>query len=358
MKIALAHDSLTQLGGGERILQALHEIYPDAPVFTLVYDQKLKEHFEGWNIVCSPLQYLYRILPRFQLLLPLIPLALRFFDFSEFDLVISSSSIFIKAVHVPKKTIHVNYCHTPARFLWYDREQYLKTEVSPVLRPFLRIFLKWMQRWDFHAAQRVTHFIANSANVQNRIKKFYQRDSTVIYPWADTENFYPTQPKNGHYMAGGRLQPYKGVDLVIEVFNKIGKPLHVIGTGRAKSALEKMAKPNVTFLGRVSDEMLCREYSSARAFIYPQEEDFGIMPLEANACGTAVIAYGRGGVLESQVAGKTAIFFERQNPQSLIDAINKFEQTNFKSEDLFEQAAKYSKENFKQKIKEFIASKV
>ena len=195
MKIALAHDSLTQYGGAERVLQALHEIYPDAPLFTLVYDPKLREHFDGWHVISSPLQYLYRLLPRFQLMLPFIPLAVRFFDFSEFDVVISSSSTFIKAIRVPKKTLHINYCHTPARFLWYERDQYIRTEVPFLLRPFLKIYLKWMQRWDFKAAQRVDHFIANSKNVQARIKKYYRRNSTVIYPYVDNEAFYPSEPK-------------------------------------------------------------------------------------------------------------------------------------------------------------------
>jgi len=358
MKVALAHDSLTQYGGAERVLQALHEIYPDAPVFTLVYDQKLKEHFEGWRIVSSPLQYLYRIFPRFQFMLPFIPLALRFFDFSEFDVVISSSSTFIRAIHVPKQTVHINYCHTPARFLWGEREAYIQSEVPALFRPFIKLYLKWMQHWDFKAAQRVDYFIANSRNVENRIKKYYQRDSTVIYPYVDIHAFYPTAPKNGHYLVAGRLQPYKNIDLVIEVFNKLKKPLHVVGVGRAKAKLEKMAGPNITFLGWVSDEILRNEFSSAAGFIYPQEEDFGLMPLEANACGTAVVALGKGGALESQITDKTAVFFKEQNIASLERAITEFETKKFQSEDLFAQAAKFSKENFKQQIEEFVLAKL
>jgi glycosyltransferase involved in cell wall biosynthesis len=357
MKVALAHDSLTQFGGAERVLQALHEIYPDAPVFTLVYGQKLKEHFEGWQIISSPLQYLYNFLPRLQFMLPFIPLALHFFDFSEFDLVISSSSTFIKAIHLPKNVLHINYCHTPARFLWMDTEQYLKDEVPAFLRLFLKIYLIWMRQWDYQAAQRVDFFIANSMNVQKRIQRYYNRESKVIYPFVDLNSFYPSAPKEDYYLLAGRLQPYKNGHLVIEVFNKLSKPLHVVGIGRAKFKLEKMSKENIQFLGKVSHEVLRNELSAAKAFIFPQEEDFGLLPIEANACGTAIIALGKGGVLESQIAGKTAVFFYENNAAALLQAIEKFEESKFLSEDIFGQAQKFSKEHFKNNIYEFVKEK-
>lgn len=354
MKVAIVHDSLTQFGGAERVLQALHEVYPQAPVFTLVYDKKLAHYFEGWTIISSPLQHLYRILPRLQFLLPFIPLALRFFDFSGYDLVLSSSSVFAKGIRVPKGILHINYCHTPARFLWLESETYLHEEVPFWANPFIRAYFKWMRLWDKRSADRVNFFIANSKNVQERIKKIYGRESEIIYPFVDTSFFYPSVPKENYFLVAGRLQAHKRADLVIEAFNDLKLPLHVAGTGRALDKLKILAHDNVVFLGRVEDEILRNEYSGAQAYIYPQEEDFGMMPLEANACGTPVIAYGRGGALETVIAGKTGIFFEQQNAESLKEALVQFKQAQFDSENLFEQAENFNKQKFKEKIQEFV----
>lgn len=355
MRIAIAHDSITQLGGAERVLQALHELYPEAPVFTLVYDQRLKDHFEGWTIVASPLQYLYNFIPKLQYLLPLIPLALKSFNLKDFDLIISSSSGFIKNITVPKGVIHISYCHTPTRFLWLEQKEYLKKEVPGFLRPATALYLKWLKAWDFKQAQKVDFFWANSENVKARIRKYYHRESEVLYPWVDLDKFYPNTPKEEYYLVAGRLQAHKRVDLVIEAFNKLGKELHVVGTGRDEEHLKNMAKENILFLGRVEDQQLCNEYSSAKAFIFPQEEDFGLMPLEANAAGTPVIAFGKGGALETVLAGKTGVFFKEQTLDSLIEAITGFESKTFSSEDLFEQAQRFSKIVFKERVKELLS---
>jgi glycosyltransferase involved in cell wall biosynthesis len=344
------------MGGAERVLQALHEIYPQAPVFTLVYDKRLKENFEGWTIVSSPLQYLYNFIPRLQLLLPFIPYAWRFVNFSEFDLVLSSGSIFAKNIVVPKNVVRIDYCHTPARFLWVDMESYIASEVPKILRPLLRAYLMRMRKWDYKCAQRVDYYITNSVNVQNRIKKFYGRESTVISPFADTDFFYPSKPKEDYFLVAGRLQPHKRADLVIKAFNDLGKQLHVVGTGRALPDLQKEAKENIQFLGRVDDEILRNEYSGAKALIYPQEEDFGLMPLEAMACGTPVIAYAKGGALETVLENKTGIFFKEPSVQAIKDAVRKIEDMHFQSEDLFEQAQKFSKEQFKDQITLFVTT--
>ncbi|GAC1412449.1 MAG: glycosyltransferase family 4 protein [Candidatus Doudnabacteria bacterium] len=358
MKIALAHDSITQLGGAERVLQTLHELYPDAPVFTLVYDQKLKEHFEGWVIVSSPLQYIYNIIPKFQWMLPLIPLSLKFFDLKKFDLVISSSSVFAKNISVPKGVVHIDYCHTPARFLWSESESYVNEEVPFLLRPAVRLFLGWLRRWDYRGAQAVDFFIANSSNVQQRIKKYYSRDSIVINPCIDSSKFYPSSPKENYYLIASRLQIHKRIDLAIKVFNDLGFPLHIVGVGRDEQRLVQLSKENIVFLGRVEDSILCNEYSGAKGFIFPQEEDFGLTPLEANATGTAVIAFKKGGALETVIENKTGLFFEEQTVQSLKQAVLKFEAMHFQSEDLFEQAEQFDKEVFKNKMQYFINQKV
>lgn len=358
MKIALAHDSITQLGGAERVLEALHELYPEAPVFTLVYDQRLKDHFEGWTIVSSPLQYIYNFVPKFHWLLPFIPAALKFFDFSGFDLVISSSSVFAKNITVQKGIKHIDYCHTPARFLWSESESYVRDEVPALLRPLVKLYLSWMKKWDFNHAQQVDYFIANSANVQERIKKYYQRDSLIIHPCIDNAKFYPSAPKENYYLVASRLQKHKRIDLAVSAFNELNLPLHIIGTGRDSQRLKSMAKENVVFLDRVEDQILCNEYSGAKGFIFPQEEDFGLTPLEANATGTAVIAYKKGGAMETVIENKTGIFFDSQSVESLKEAVNRFEKMDFQSEDLFEQADKFSKDKFKEKFEYFISQKV
>ncbi len=354
MKVAIVHDSLTQFGGAERIVQALHEIYPDAPVFTLAYDKKLSEHFEGWTIISSPLQHLYNLMPRLQFFLPFIPRALKFFNFSGYDLVISSSSVFAKGIKIPRGVLHINYCHTPARFLWLESETYLREEVPAYLRPILRAYFRRMRKWDYQNAQEVDFFIANSENVRQRIKKIYNRESAVIYPFADTSFFYPNAPKENYFLLAGRMQAHKRADLAITAFNELGLPLHVAGTGRALPKLKSIAKENIGFLESVSDEILRTEYSGAKALVFPQEEDFGIMPLEANACATPVIAYGKGGALETVVDGKTGILFSEQSKESLKNAILRFEKLHFSAEDLFAQAEKFSKEKFKDRLTKFV----
>jgi glycosyltransferase involved in cell wall biosynthesis len=354
VRVALVHDSLTQLGGAERVLRDLHEVYPDAPVFVLVHDPKILKEFEDWTIVSSPLQYIFKYIPKFQWMLFLIPWAVRIFDFSEFDVVISSSSTFVKAIKVPKHVVHIDYCHTPPRFLWSESESYVKQEVPVLIRPFIKLFLSWMKKWDYKAAQRVDYILTNSKNVQGRVKKYYNRESIVLYPAIDTEFFHPEGDKHGYYLIAGRLQAHKNIDLVIEAFNRLGLQLHVVGTGRAQKDLEKAAKDNIHFFGRVEDEILRKEYSGALAFIYPQDEDFGLMPLEANACGTPVIAYRKGGSLETVIEGKTGAFFDQQSVESIVEVLEKFKPEHYFSEDLFDNAEKYAKGRFAHELQEFV----
>lgn len=354
MKVALVHDSITQFGGAERVLQSLHRIYPDAPVFTLIYDQKLAEHFEDWVIVSSPLQFLYNFIPRFQWMLPLIPWALKQFDFSKFDLVISSSSVFVKNITVPENVLHIDYCHTPARFLWLESESYVHEEVPAILRPIVKSILSWLRKWDHQGAQRVDVFLANSKNVQDRIKKYYQRDSEILYPSIDTEFFHPTIPKEDYYLIAGRLQAHKRNDLVIKAFNDTPRRLHVVGTGRALEKLKEMAGDNIEFFGQVEDKILRDQYSGALGYIFPQEEDFGLMPIEAMACGTSVIAYGKGGALETVIENKTGVFFREHSVQSLKAGLVDFENTQFFGEDLFDQADQFSFAQFSQNLQNYV----
>lgn len=370
MKIAIVHDSFTQMGGAERVVDVLHEMYPQAPVFTLVFDPKFKEKYKGWDIRTSPIQTLYLALGKLQYLLPWIPWAVDQLNFEGFDVVISSSSGFVKNVRVPKTTTHICYCHTPPRFLWIDKN-YVKQEVPFLLRPFVNYLLKKMRKWDLAGSKRVTHFIANSVEVSKRILYVYQRNSAVVYPGVDVNFWHKSVEKSNYFLIAGRLQPHKNNELIIEIFNELNLPLHVVGTGRQEEYLKSIAKPNITFLGAVDDVKLRDEYSGALGFIYPQVEDFGLMPLEAAACGTGTIACAKGGALETVLSGVTGELFGNvaqglallpEQATSLVykDQIKKiilnWKVENYTAGKLRTQAEKFSKEAFKKPLENIVTN--
>ncbi len=360
MKIALAHDSFTQFGGAERVIEAFHEMYPEAPVFTLAINRRLKEKYKSWDIRTSWLQVFYNFIPKLQYFLPLIPLAVSSLDFSGYDLVLSSSSSFIKNVKLPKNCIHINYCHTPTRFLWSD-EKYVNQEVPKVLRWLVRPMLSLMKKWDYNGAQRVNQFIANSQEVQGRIQRYYQRTSTVVYPFVDTEFWKPIKQKSDYFLIVGRLQAHKKNDLIVEIFSALGGSasggndskfnLHVVGTGRQEEYLKFIAEPNIKFLGQLDDYQLREEYSGAKAVIYPQIEDFGLVPLEAAACNTPTLAYCQGGALETIIPGITGEFFESYDKEKIQQIILNWKPEKYRTEALQLQVEKFGKEKFKEKIK-------
>src|SRR3989344_1806572 len=353
MKIALVHDSFTQMGGAERIAEILHELFPSAAVYTLVLDKKFYQKYQDWNIKTTWLQYFYNLIPKLQYWLFLIPWAVKSIDIKDVDLVISSSSGFTKNITVPKGCLHINYCHTPTRFLWID-EDYVNQEVPVVLRPIVRTFLKWMRGWDFEGAQRVRYFIANSKEVQKRIWDAYHRQSEIIYPPIDANFWQSTTSKSDYFLVAGRLQAHKKVDFIVEIFNELGLPLHVVGTGRQENFLRSRAKSNVKFLGRVSDERLRDEYSGAKAFIYPQVEDFGLMPPEAAACGTPTLAYAKGGALETVIPGVTGELFDSYDKRKIKQMILDWQTAKYSILELKFHAKKFSKKVFKEQIFKFI----
>jgi glycosyltransferase involved in cell wall biosynthesis len=355
MKIILGHDSFTQLGGAERVFSAIRKIYPNSPVRTLVIDKRLQAYVEGWNIKSSWLQGLYNLHPRLQYFLPFIPMALCTLRTGGCNLLVTSSSGFIKAIRAPKGAVHVNYCHTPTRFLWIDPEKYLKQEVPIFLRPFMHAYLQWLKRWDLRAARRVDYFVANSVEVQKRIKKFYNRESVVITPFVDVNFWKNTRPKGDYFLIAGRLQAHKGNELIIEIFNELGLPLHVVGTGRQEKFLRSIAKPNITFLGRLSDEALRNEYSGALGYLYPQFEDFGLMPLEAAACGTATLGLAKGGSLETIIPGQTGELFSTQERESIKAQILNWKPEKYTSAALRSHAENFSEEVFRQRLTDFIS---
>jgi glycosyltransferase involved in cell wall biosynthesis len=358
MKIALVHEFLNQLGGAERVLENFLQIWPDATLHVLIYDaDKTSGIFEAYNKKFSFLNSFPGAHGHHRWLLPLMPLAVESFDLSSYDVVISDSSSFAKGAKTNQ--LHICYCHTPTRFLWTEGEEYIESQRIPFfVKAAAKLVLPMLKSWDFKASMRPDFFIANSANVQNRIKKYYNRESMVMWPPVDTDLFHPEDKKEKYFFVASRLEPYKKIELVIEAFNELGLPLKVAGSGTNSGKLRAMAKSNIEFLGRVSDEELRRRYSEAQAFIFPAEEDAGIMVLEAQACGTPVIAYGVGGGLESVVPGVTGEFFHEQNAGALKKVLKDFKAEKYSPETIRNHALEFDKKIFQRKIREFVEEKV
>lgn len=356
MRIALVHDYLNQYGGAERVLAAFCDIWPQSHIYTLLYDEYLTGGvFKGKKIHTSFLQKIPFVKKHHRFFLYLMPLAVEQFDLSSYDIVISDSAGYAKGIITKPGTLHINYCHTPLRYAWDDSHKYIREYSWPkFIKRFIPLALNYIRLWDREAALRVDKYIANSFFVRERIKKYYKRDAEVIYPPVDTKLFCVSDKIGDYFLITGRFLAYKRFDIAIKAFNKIGLPLKIIGDGPEKKNLMKIAGPNIEFLGLVSDEKLKDYYAHCRAFIFPQEEDFGIAALEAMASGRPVIAYKKGGALETVRDGVTGIFFEEQSSGSLIQAINKFKSKNFNSEEIREHALIFDKENFKAKIKQFV----
>ncbi len=371
MKIALVHDHLNQYGGAERVLLALSEVFPEAPIYTLAYDkEKMGDIFKGKEIRTSFIQRApFGIGKKFyKCFLPLMPQAIETFDLSEFDVVISSSSAFCKGVITKTNTKHICYCHTPTRYLWDDTHSYVADLKLPkILKVFLRSNLSKLRQWDFLSAQRVDLFIANSEFVKNRISKFYRKNSEIIYPPVDINNNKPVKKEDlgDYFLIVSRLRPYKKIDLAIQVFNELNKEfgdkykLKIIGSGEYEYELKKMTVgENIEFLGFKNDDDKNYYISRCLAFINPQEEDFGITPVEAMMSGRPVIAYKKGGATETVIENKTGVFFEKQTIFDLKNSIINFNIDNFNPEEIQEYAKKFSKEQFKNKILETLKNTI
>lgn len=355
MKIAIIHDYLVQFGGAEKVLKILTEIFPQSPIFTIVYDPDAVKGFENKNIKTSFIQNLPIGIEKYQWYLPLMASAVEKFDLSEFDLIISSCSSFSKGVIIQPHQQHICYCHTPTRYLWNDTHNYIEDlNLNKQLKKFVSLYLTKLRVWDRLAADRVDSFIANSDFVGQRIKKYYHKDSLTIHPPVETEKFIVTNKIGNYYLTGGRLVPYKRFDLAIKAFSRIGIPLKIFGTGPEYSSLKKMANPNIEFLGKISDFDLIKLYSKAIAFINPQTEDFGITAIEAMASGRPVIAYKTGGATETIVENQTGKFFIDQEWEDLATTVIKFKPENFNPLRIKQHASKFDKQIFKDKIYDFL----
>ncbi len=360
LKIAIVVEELTQLGGAERVLDALLELFPKAPIYTLVWDKEKTQHrYDQFDVRPSFIQKLPFGIKKYKWYLPLMPMAVESFDLSEFDLIISSSSALIKGIETTKNQIHICYCHTPTRYLWSDVKDYLKTAPIPlVARPIMPLVISMLRKWDLKASKRPDFYIANAENIKQKIKKYYNRDSVVIYPPVDTDRFKISQNIQDYFLITSRIEPYKKVDLVVEAFNKLGLKLKVVGSGTKKAEIAKMAGPNIEFTGRLSDEDLAKAYESCIAYLFPQEEDFGIVPVEAMSAGRPVIAYKKGGSLETVIEGKTGEFFYPQTVEALVSVVKNFDAQKYNSQFIRNHALKFSKHVFKAKILEYIKDKI
>lgn len=357
-KVALVYDWLvTGAGGGERVLHDLHLMYPDAPIYTLVYDGTKAP---GWLSDCDVRTTYIQNWPgaksHHRLLLSFMPKAWEALDLSEYDLVISACSSCCKGVITRPDAEHICYSFSPTRYVWDLYHEYMAGAGS-VKRLFMPGMIHKVRMWDFQAAQRVDHFVADSDFVGSRIRKYYRRDSTTIYPGAHINEYPIVDEPDDYYLVVSRFVHYKRVDIAVEACNQLGKRLVVIGSGgEEEQRLRSMAGPTVEFLGRVSDEEMERWYSRAKGFLFPGIEDYGITPIEAMSAGVPVLAYGKGGALETVSDGKTGLFFHEQSPKGLAGCIERFEREGvaYTRQQIHDYSLGFSEEVFRQKMGDFI----
>ena len=365
MKVALIQDWLTVIGGSEKVFKEIATLYPDADIYTLVArEETIKAlNLSGHKVTTSFIQNLPFAKKRYRSYLPLFPLAIEQFDLSGYDLVISSSHAVAKGVLTNSNQIHICYCHSPVRYAWdlyhqYINESGLNKGIKGII---VKYFLHRLRQWDIISTNRVDYFIANSKCISKRIKKTYGRESKVIYPNVATEDFSPVEIKKDYYVTCSRFVPYKKIDLIVSAFAKMpDKKLYIIGDGPDLKKISKLVKPNTVMLGHLPFIELKQYLATAKAFVFAAEEDFGILPVEAQACGTPVIAYKRGGALESIIENKTGVFFTEQSVDSIISAVNTFENTFMflNCSDIVKHAAGFSTDRFKNEFLSFVNEKI
>lgn len=359
MRIALAHDWLNQMGGAENVLERMVEMYPGAPVFTTIYaPERMPSLYRGWDIRATWLNRAPAIHRHHQPYLPLYPLAVNGLNLNGYDLILSNKSGFIHGLPHSRRQLHICYCLAPTRYVWNYEAYAAREGFGAWLGRLIGPLIAYLRRWDFAAAQRVDHFIAISREIQARIKKYYRRDSTIIYPPVDTDRFQPVRrPAADYYLVVSRLIPYKRIDLAVEALSRLDKRLIIVGEGRDRPGLETLAGPTIEFRGRLPWDDVADLMANCRAFLFPGHEDFGITPLEAQAAGRPVIAFAKGGALDTVIEGETGLFFREQSIESLIEAIERFEQVSFDPARLRANADRFSVPRFQQELGRFVAQR-
>ena len=352
MRVAIVHYWLVGMRGGEKVVEELCDIFPQADVFTHVYKPSaISKRITSHEIKTTFINQLPFAQSQYQYYLPLMPLALEQINLDDYDLVISSESGPAKGVITRPDALHICYCHSPMRYVWSAYHEY-RGRTDGVTRLLMPHIMHRMRMWDHAAADRVDHFIANSHNVAERIWKYYRRQSTVIYPPVSFDAAVPSPSREDFYLFVSQLVPYKNADVAVEAFNRMGKRLLVIGQGEEYARLKRCAGPTVELLGHQSDEMLKSYYARCRALVFVANEDFGMVPVEAMKAGTPVLAYRGGGALETVVDGETGLFMNDQTPDSLIDAVERFEaaEHRFDSARIIRWAQQFSANAFKQRM--------
>ena len=365
MKVALIHDWLVGMRGGEKCLEVFCELYPEADLYTLVYaPESVSATIRGMNVRTSWMNRLPAAQKHFRYLLPLFPHAIEQFDLGAYDLILSSSHCVAKGVF-PHRAFHLAYTYTPMRYVWDLHDAYLDgANGSMINRAGLALCRSYLQRWDVRSSARVDSFIAISSNIAAKIERFYGRTATVIYPPVEVERFHINRELKSFYLIVSALVPYKRIDIAVEAFNALQIPLKIVGAGPLRASLARQANTNIEFLGWQDDVRLAELYATGQALIFPGEEDFGIAPLEAQASGRPVIAFKRGGLLETVVgldgslpaAHPTGIFFDEQNVDSLVTAVRLFEENKhqFNPDHIRQHAVKFGRDRFKREIVEHV----
>jgi glycosyltransferase involved in cell wall biosynthesis len=361
MKVAIVHDYLNQYGGAERVLEALCELYPDAPVYTSIYSpEKVQHRFDHRRVITSFMQKLPGVMDHHQAFLPFYPFAFESFDLSDYELVISSSSAWAKGVITRPNTLHISYCHTPMRFVWQYEDYARRERLGKLAKAALPFFLSYVRLWDVTSARRPDYYVANSQTVARRIADFWRRDSVVINPPVETGRIpFSNGPRQDFYLWVGRLVPYKRADIAVKAFAELDLPLKVVGTGRDIEVLKHLAGPKTEFLGYVPDDEVRYLFSQCRAFIQSGAEDFGITPVEAMAGGAPVIAIRQHGPAETVREGETGFFFEEQTPAALAATVRRFEReaVRFDNKAIRRYAQTFDRELFCRRFGEYVAER-
>jgi glycosyltransferase involved in cell wall biosynthesis len=369
VRVAIIHDWLITNRGGEKCLEVFCELFPSADVYTLIYvPNRVSSLIKSMKICVSRLNDVPGIERIYRYLLPLFPRVIESFDLRNYDLIVSSSHCVAKGIF-PHRALHISYVHTPMRYVWDMHEAYFGRAASLLARIGMSVWRRYLQRWDVAASERVDYFLANSRNVAVKIHKLYGREATVIHPPVDLKKFRPAGRQKPYYLIVSALVPYKRIDIAIRAFNEMRLPLKVVGEGPLRRRLERSAGSNVEFLGWVDDSVLAALYGSCQALIFPGEEDFGIVPLEAQACGRPIIAYEKGGVLETVIpvtadtesgGSPTGIFFSEQTPEALIRAVALYQrmQSRFEPKKIRDHATQFSTGRFRSQIHEYVQARL
>ena len=356
MKVAIVHDWLVQYGGAERVVEDILSIYPEATIFTLVYDKKrMPQRFQKYHIVTTPMQKWPFATKLYKNFLTFMPKEFESLDLSGFDLVISSCSSCSKGVITPVQAPHICYCHTPTRYIWDMYYEY-RSHAGWLKRKLMPGMVHRMRLWDKEAADRVDFFVSNSNFIGQRIRKFYHRDAVTIYPGAKLNPKPTIEIPDDYYLVVSRFVYYKRIDLAIRACVNLKKRLVIIGSGDEAKTLRKLAGPMVTFKGNLSDEEVQETFLHAKAFLFPGEEDFGLTPVEAQSAGVPVLAFGKGGALETVKDGKTGLFFYEQTTESLVECINRFENegVSFSRNEIQQYSKAFSQEAFRETFKAYV----